>query len=178
MGLNIPLQGSLFGLPMAMRQANHCCIYLRVHLTIYMQFAWFGCGERSTNLENEKGVHGLYVTNREAAIETVTELLRRLPTSNAVNARQVADKFRRLFNLFHDEEHTKIKSFFNLGRAVLRPPYNRRLSASSEDEDDEDTLSDVHGSSDESSDQEPPKQPDQKRPSLDPPPSPRRKKSK
>ena len=50
MGLNIPLQGSLFGLPMAMRQANHCCNYLRVHLTICMQFAWFGCGERSTNL--------------------------------------------------------------------------------------------------------------------------------
>ena len=42
MGLNIPLQGSLFGLPKAMRQANYCCSYLPAHC---MRFAWFECGE-------------------------------------------------------------------------------------------------------------------------------------
>ena len=50
MGLNIPLQGSRFGLSIPIRQANHCHKYFRLHLIICMQFAWFGCGERSTNL--------------------------------------------------------------------------------------------------------------------------------
>ena len=130
------------------------------------------------HLETEKGVQGLFDTNRQAAIKTVTELLTKLPTSKPVNTSQVADKFRRLFCFYHDEEHTDITSFFNLGRAVLRAPYNRRLSGSSKNEGDEDALSDDQGSSDKSSDQESRKHPTQKRPSLEAPPSPRRKKAK
>ena len=130
------------------------------------------------HLEIEKGDQGLYVTDRRAAIKTVTNLLTTSSTSNPINAKQVGYKFQQLFYHFHDKEHTNINSFFNLGRIVLRPPYNRRLSGSSEIEDDEDTLSDDHGSSDESSAKGSPRHSTRKRPPLETLTSSLRKKSK
>ena len=68
LSLNIPLQGllfglplaqgSLFGLPMAMRYANHCYSYLPVYPIICMRFAWFECREWSTDFDRrmQKGI--------------------------------------------------------------------------------------------------------------------------
>ena len=130
------------------------------------------------HLENKKGDQGLYMIDRRAAFNEVTELLTKTPESNPVDARQVAYKFQTLFYHHRNRDYSNINTFFNLGRIVLNPRFNQRLCGSSKGDDHEETLSDDNGSSHESSDQESPKHPSRKRPSLETPRSSSRKKSK
>ena len=130
------------------------------------------------HLETEKGDQGLYMTNRQAAFREVKELLAKSSQSNPVSVTQVENKVEKLFQRFHDKEHTNFKSFFSLGRLVLKPPYNRRPSVSSSEDNDEWTLSDHPSSSDEESAKRSPRRPARKRRPLKAPTSPSRKNSK
>ena len=130
------------------------------------------------HLESEKGDQGLYMTDRQAAINNVTDLLTTSSTSNPVNAKQVDSKFQKLFERSRNPKHTQINSLFVLGRTALRSPYNRRLPGSSKLDDDELTLSHDHSSSGESSTRKRPRRPTRKRPSLETPTSSLKRKSK
>ena len=130
------------------------------------------------HLETEKGDQGLYVTDRRAAINKILELLTESFTSNPVQAKQVEDRISNLFYRFRDNKHSNINSLFSLGRIVLKPPYNRRLSASINGDNDEWTPSDHHSSSDETTAKRSPKCPARKRTPFKTPSSSSRKKSK
>ena len=119
------------------------------------------------HLESEKGDQGLYVIDRQAAINNVTELLTTSSASNPINAKQVDSKLQMLFHRSRNPKHTQINSLFVLGRTALRSPYNRPLPGSSKLDDDEWTLSHDHSSSDESSTRKRPRRPTRKRPSLE-----------
>ena len=101
------------------------------------------------HLETEKGDQGLYVTDRRAAIQNISELLS--STTNPINTKQVEYKIHQLFYRFRNKKSTSFNTLFSLGRIVLKPPYNGRISGSSSGDNDEMTLSDCHSSSDERS---------------------------